>query len=526
MSEKDPGIIFDASNSWNGYNHQGKVALFVAIKTICELWDKTLSEAENKKNLEQYFLEVEYYEDFSIGKYLDNGDVQYISVHQVKDKENANLNSYDSALLGLIQHFIDRNSIENAYLHVTTNLEISQKELSEYISKLVKTPRFIEEQLSIIEKKCGDANFRAELVKKKQGRRSELKQNLLAVLENNGATKIELNESNLDEAFELYKALLNERKNEIASIDKKSIDKIGIFNYPIASGQSFCAVNEIRDILKTTIKSYYNTNQKYTDVGSFKCVNDSFNGKCYCFITDKLNEHVVDRDLNYHDYKCGRKNRKIPFNEIIEWLDSDEIDSFDEDYYLYYVRENMFDFMDEYCGRCKSKSKCENICRVEEFKDKLAKMNYDQLREFVYHSNPQVSQSLDMRHYARFVPEDVIGGHFSDGLKNINKDFLSKKSAVTYLDNESSECILTTIRSGALDEESICSEILKNRNIYEMMMDCDFLISKDIDVDSIESKSVTPIGTENAKNSAHIARCKDVQIINLKRFKDKIKGAE
>ena len=43
MSEKNPGIIFDASNSWNGYNHPGKVALFVAIKTICELWDKTLS---------------------------------------------------------------------------------------------------------------------------------------------------------------------------------------------------------------------------------------------------------------------------------------------------------------------------------------------------------------------------------------------------------------------------------------------------------------------------------------------------
>lgn len=27
MSEKNPGIIFDASNSWNGYNHQGKVWL-------------------------------------------------------------------------------------------------------------------------------------------------------------------------------------------------------------------------------------------------------------------------------------------------------------------------------------------------------------------------------------------------------------------------------------------------------------------------------------------------------------------
>ncbi len=24
MSKENPGVIFDASNSWNGYNHQGK----------------------------------------------------------------------------------------------------------------------------------------------------------------------------------------------------------------------------------------------------------------------------------------------------------------------------------------------------------------------------------------------------------------------------------------------------------------------------------------------------------------------
>ena len=234
----------------------------------------------------------------------------------------------------------------------------------------------------------------------------------------------------------------------------------------------------------------------------------------------------MDRDLNYHDYKCGKKDRKIPFNEIIGWLDSDEIDSCDENYYLYYVRENMFDFIAEHCGLCKSKIKCENTCRVEEFKDKLAKMDYAQLRELVYYSNPQVSKNLEMRNYVHFVSEYAIAGHFSEGLKSIERDFLPDISAGTYLANESNDCVLTTIHSEFLDAESICSEILKNKNIYEMMMDCDFLISKDIDIDSIESKSVTPFGTENAKNSAHIARCKDVQIINLERFKDKIKGVE
>lgn len=31
MSIKEPGIMFDATNSWNGYNHQGKIALAFSL---------------------------------------------------------------------------------------------------------------------------------------------------------------------------------------------------------------------------------------------------------------------------------------------------------------------------------------------------------------------------------------------------------------------------------------------------------------------------------------------------------------
>lgn len=43
MSKEPPGVIFDASNSWNGYNHQGKLAILFAIEQILEVYDKTLS---------------------------------------------------------------------------------------------------------------------------------------------------------------------------------------------------------------------------------------------------------------------------------------------------------------------------------------------------------------------------------------------------------------------------------------------------------------------------------------------------
>ena len=52
MSKENPGVIFDASNSWNGYNHKGKLAILFAIKQILEVYDKTLSVDENKHMLE------------------------------------------------------------------------------------------------------------------------------------------------------------------------------------------------------------------------------------------------------------------------------------------------------------------------------------------------------------------------------------------------------------------------------------------------------------------------------------------
>ena len=68
MSKDNPGVIFDASNSWNGYNHQGKLAILFAIKLLLEVYDSNISVEENKKILHNYFIEIEYLEDFSLGK--------------------------------------------------------------------------------------------------------------------------------------------------------------------------------------------------------------------------------------------------------------------------------------------------------------------------------------------------------------------------------------------------------------------------------------------------------------------------
>ena len=61
---------WDATNSWSGYNYQGKIALFVVLKKINELI--SIGKVDE---IEKYSIELEWLEDFSI-LYKDNDGVQ------------------------------------------------------------------------------------------------------------------------------------------------------------------------------------------------------------------------------------------------------------------------------------------------------------------------------------------------------------------------------------------------------------------------------------------------------------------
>ncbi|QEZ67968.1 hypothetical protein D4A35_03095 [Paraclostridium bifermentans] len=100
----------DASSKWSGYNYQGKVALYVVLYLINNPQDIGKEEDENWEN---YGLEIEGLEDFSI---LRNNE--YISIHQVKAYTSSNyLSNFKNALWGLIGKTIENESINKSCLH-------------------------------------------------------------------------------------------------------------------------------------------------------------------------------------------------------------------------------------------------------------------------------------------------------------------------------------------------------------------------------------------------------------------------
>jgi hypothetical protein len=111
---------FSAISSWEGYEYQGHIALFVALRKIKELI------IVNKELIHHFILEIEGAEDFSIKE-----DDKYITLHQVKsgtiDLDQDEKKDKFSFIISLLQynaeygyfHILPKKSIPNDFIKKT-----------------------------------------------------------------------------------------------------------------------------------------------------------------------------------------------------------------------------------------------------------------------------------------------------------------------------------------------------------------------------------------------------------------------
>ena len=113
-----------------------------------------------------------------------------------------------------------------------------------------------------------------------------------------------------------------------------------------------------------------------------------------------------------------------------------------------------------------------------------------------------------------------IENPFAKGLRDIPKGFDAKNNAISYKDNDKTQCALTAIIGAGTDNDNalISSDILTNSNIYDLLMDYDCLISNDIDIVSIQDLSPKQSHIQSQDEENHIAHCKNVRITPLSKF--------
>ncbi len=514
MSNKNPGVVFDATNSWNGYNHQGKIALWYSISQIVALHKSGMSIDEYRKVLEPYFLEIEYMEDFSIGR-TSPTEVQYISVHQVKDWVSLSIYDYESALLGLATHFIDYPNISNAYLHITVEIELKSQSLLNHLKTILSSPQYLIDMETEINTKRSDYDFRNSLTQIRRGRPTKFKENLLNALIKVSPSSKKLDDSNLDMSFDQLLKDISEDKKELAGLGEEQLKKISLFQYEFNGiYQNYCETDKAENLLKEVIKQFFSL----ISPKGYKS-GDAFVAKCYLWMLGKLDQYIIDRDLNYEAYKKGVLDRRIPFTMIFDWLISDEIDANDNSFYLYHIKEGIFNRIDGYCKSCSRRGTDCTKCEIKSCKNKLGLLTLGAFEKFIHITNPQVGGNLDMNSYSEYLGPGIYDP-FAKGLRDIPQEFNKETEAISYKNIENLQCALTMLFCGGLDNDNaiISSEIIKNRNVYELLMDYDCLISKDIDITSIQDKEILQIPGYNSDMSEHIAHCKDVKIIPLCSF--------
>lgn len=521
MSVNNPGAIFDASCSWNGYNHQGKLALWFALKEIERLYDTKKTIDENVLLLDTYFLEIEYLEDFSIGKKLSDGSNEYLTVHQVKNHDKTAASEYNSALLGLACHINDMPNLQNAYLHTTKAINLQNKSLLEYLKELISEPINLQKLLGEINKVRSDDGAKEKLTQTGKRERPnifirKLKEAYAETLPE--GTKIIIDKNNLDNALDALENKINKQILICSSMSDAQLSKIKLYPYCIDSTiQLFCKVNQIEQLLKNQIEKL----TKLLPVSKVYWSTTTHINKRYVFLLGKLDQHIIDRNLNFPLYKSGLMNRKISLKTIYQWITDEAIDDTSDEFYVYHIKEAFFSEINKYCMDkcCKDDDEC-SVCAVHSCVNKIGSMRFKEMCDFLHLTNPTVNEKLSMNTYRYYAGANGIKNPFIKGLRDISYIFDENKTAITYKDEDTFQYVLTTLLSddSGDDAPDICSDILKNSDLYELMMDCDCFISRDLDVNSIPKEALKCGKQYDERDAEHIARFKNVKIESLVHF--------
>lgn len=523
MSKENPGVIFDASNSWNGYNHQGKLAILLSIKEIVMLYDKTKTVEENKDELSKYFLEIEHLEDFSIGRIV-NGKEEYLSVHQVKNHASDVATNYNSAFWGLVDHVQKIPTLKNAYLHTTTNITFTENTIKEYIENMIANPKELQDTLNKINRVRSDSDAKDEVLAIHKGRPNNFICKLKSALIERNPSEKKLNIENIEEACLALEEKINAILTAINGIQGEMLEKIDLYTYYFDGGEKkYCEVNRLKDLILDKI------DETISIMGLHSYwMSQSNKERRYLLLLGKLDEHIIERNLNFPLYKRGDLDRKIYFNQILDWLICDDIDANDDEFYQYYIKERFVEVSNRFCTHCR-KQDCE-ACLVVSALNKIANMTVDEMKQFLLLTNPNINKGMNMYTYSDYTDAKGIANPFFVGIRDIPKPFEADKTAITYVDIETLQYVLTTI---ILDEnlddiQSICSDVMDNRQLFELLMDCDCFISKNVDVESIATKAMIVgkkcVEKQEQEENEHIAKLKKVRMMSLEKFCKGLEG--
>lgn len=335
-------MAFDASPSWSGFNYQGKVALYYALRVI------------NAKSLgtdfSNYSLMLESTEDFEIQR---NDDP--VSFHQVKAYNSSSYSEYADALLGITLELYKHPGVTG---RIHTWKPINSKPNHQGIIASIKDDMdSILNQYKYINPKDGST-----ILEKAASTESGIPKTA-AILKSAFKGKTS------DELFALIESIKNGDNDALTRLD----------SYQYDDGNRFCDLDEINVKIKSEISNAL-------DARGIIITPAQLAKAFHCFL-GMMDRYIIQR------HKAKQKGAQIPiaFNEIIQALEIDHED-IGREYLFCKFKEQFAHLIDEYMGDPEDYAEPgqDERCNLKEARKLLLSLSPQDLWEYYRSFSPQI----------------------------------------------------------------------------------------------------------------------------------------
>ncbi|MFR4987031.1 MAG: ABC-three component system protein [Lachnospirales bacterium] len=333
--------------SWEGFEYQGHIALYIAINEIFNIIECNSDINDYNSFPDRYELLIESVEDFAIKE-----DDKFLSIHQVKSGEfNLKENDKFCFIISLLQY-----NVGKGYYHISTD-----KLPTDFVSKTLKK---IEEYLEKLREN------EIKQISNGKGKKGSLEKIVYDITKDyKDSEKInKLHE--LEEELEKYRCILKEKQDiDFVEKHKKEFKK------------SEEVIEKSCKIIKKILEKVNPDGQIYYEDLYFRFV--------YNEIKLKLEQLISEANT-----KEGKFNCIIRFSDIYKIITDDHKNNNNTINYQYYEFFNLI--KDEFknypntnelcscknCDDCNNKDSCNLYCEIK--KIFINEVNYEKIPEILY----------------------------------------------------------------------------------------------------------------------------------------------
>lgn len=293
-------MAFDASPSWSGFNYQGKIALYYAVKMI--------NEKPAGADLSNYSLMLESTEDFEIQCVGTP-----ISIHQVKAYNTSSYSEYSDALIGLT---LELHKWPDVKGKIHTWKPIHSKPGRQNLTESIR-----DDISTILDRyKNRDANGGTTILEKAASPEK-------GICKTAAILRAAFKGKTADQIFTVLDSILNGQNDALSRLTPYKYDDDNLF----------CDLDEINNKIKSEISNYMISKTKPTTHEQLD--------KSFLYFLGLMDRHIIKRHKNKQECE------KIPisFDEIIRALDYDH-ENVGNEYLALQFKEQFVHSIDEYMG--------------------------------------------------------------------------------------------------------------------------------------------------------------------------------